>query len=412
MAPLCAQAQKAAPAAKGPEDATRQQIDDATRASQRQTTLRKEAMDKAARAQAEENRLAAQKADPSSGAAIQELKDALKGFEALRDQVRGQLGADDSLASQLLAAADKLSRFPKETWAAAVGARRDDAGNGQWAMRQIAHELTNSAKALQKSRKALDDAEQKAVKAAALIGDLETARAREAEARTQALAAAHAARENAEKDAAEAAQKAASEAARAETLRSMLAVLETQRHLQEARAMEDARRAQKEQKPEAVEAAKIREAAVARPSGGIMLTPHAKPAGQLAAPVKGDLVKAWGDPDEGEPATGQSWKTAPGAKVVAPCGGTVAFAAPFRGYGPLVIIECGGGYHVVLSGMKSLGVAPGQTVRDTDPVGEMPSASAEPKPDSARAEVRPVLYFEFRKGGKPVNPAPWLRPSG
>jgi septal ring factor EnvC (AmiA/AmiB activator) len=194
----------------------------------------------------------------------------------------------------------------------------------------------------------------------------------------------------------------------------MMTVLETQRHLEEAKAMEDARRAQKEQKPEAMEAARIREAAVARPAGGPSLTPHARPSGQLAVPVKGELVKSWGDPEDGGPATGQSWKTDPGATVVAPCGGTVAFAAPFRHYGPLVIIECGGGFHVVLSGMKHLGVAPGQTIRDTDPIGEMPAPDAGATSDTpaARTAASPVLYFEFRKGGKPVNPAPWLRAAG
>ena len=43
----------------------------------------------------------------------------------------------------------------------------------------------------------------------------------------------------------------------------------------------------------------------------------------------------------------------PSASVTAPCDGWVVYAGPFRSYGQLLIINAGGGYHVVLAGMDA-----------------------------------------------------------
>jgi len=84
----------------------------------------------------------------------------------------------------------------------------------------------------------------------------------------------------------------------------------------------------------------------------------------------------------------------------------VAFSAPFRSYGLLLILDCGGGYHTVLAGFERLDVKVGQTVAAGEPVGVMPSW------DPASTGDRPTLYVELWREGKPVNPAPWLRASG
>jgi murein hydrolase activator len=256
-------------------------------------------------------------------------------------------------------------------------------------------------------------------------------------------------RKTLEQEAETAAKRAAAEAARADTLRSMLQILETQRRLEEAQAREDELRAQREQKDAAAEAARVRQVALGRPSGSGTLTADAKPAGQVIQPVAGTLVHGWGDPQDGEPATGQSWQTEPGARVVAPCNGTVAFAEPFRGYGLLLIIDCGGGYHAILAGLDQMQVAPGQAVLGGDTVGAMQAAGTAaptgvhsgatsdsaasapsdgrsdpasagtastvadlPLPVSTRSPQSPILYFELRKVGRPVNPIPWLKSSG
>jgi septal ring factor EnvC (AmiA/AmiB activator) len=77
----------------------------------------------------------------------------------------------------------------------------------------------------------------------------------------------------------------------------------------------------------------------------------------------------------------------------------VEFAAPFRSYGLLVILACGAGVHVVLSGLQRLDVASGQTMQAGEPVGIMsPSTPG-------------GLYLEVRRGDEAVDPAPYLRPA-
>ena len=84
----------------------------------------------------------------------------------------------------------------------------------------------------------------------------------------------------------------------------------------------------------------------------------------------------------------------------------MAFAAPFRSYGLLLIVDCGGGYHAVLAGFDRLDVKVGQAVAAGEPVGVMPGW------EPGASGNRPALYVELRRDGQPVNPAPWLKASG
>jgi len=94
--------------------------------------------------------------------------------------------------------------------------------------------------------------------------------------------------------------------------------------------------------------------------------------------------------------------------VTSPCDGWVVYAAPYRSYGKLLILNAGGGYHVVLAGMERISVDIGQFVLTGEPVAAMGSG-----PQVASAVVtgasssQPVLYIEFRKDGSPVDPNPW-----
>jgi septal ring factor EnvC (AmiA/AmiB activator) len=81
------------------------------------------------------------------------------------------------------------------------------------------------------------------------------------------------------------------------------------------------------------------------------------------------------------------------------------FAGPFRSFGLLVILDCGGGAHFVLAGMDRLDVEVGRAVRAGEPVGVMAGW------DPQAAGPRPALYVELRRGEQTVDPAPWLRGS-
>ncbi|WP_181705003.1 murein hydrolase activator EnvC family protein [Chthonobacter rhizosphaerae] len=130
--------------------------------------------------------------------------------------------------------------------------------------------------------------------------------------------------------------------------------------------------------------------------------------GRLALPVRGVTVQEFGaDNGLGGTAAGLSVATRAGARVTAPADGWVVYAGPFRSYGQLLILNAGGGYHVVLAGMDRIDVELGQFVLTGEPVGVMGSqrlASAA-VPDASLSQ--PVLYIEFRKDGASIDPAPW-----
>jgi septal ring factor EnvC (AmiA/AmiB activator) len=109
---------------------------------------------------------------------------------------------------------------------------------------------------------------------------------------------------------------------------------------------------------------------------------------------------------------GTSIATRSGAQVTAPSDGWVVYAAPYRSYGQLLILNVGGGYHVLLAGMERITVDPGQFVLTGEPVAVMGSGTQVASvsvagPSSAIGSSQPVLYIEFRKDGTPVDSSPW-----
>jgi septal ring factor EnvC (AmiA/AmiB activator) len=129
--------------------------------------------------------------------------------------------------------------------------------------------------------------------------------------------------------------------------------------------------------------------------------------GLLPFPVNGARIREFGTPDgHGGTEKGLSIATRPGGQITAPCDGWVVYAGPFRNYGQLLILNAGGGYHVLLAGMERISVDLGQFVVTGEPVAVMgggaPSAGA-----LAGGTSQPVLYVEFRKDGVPVDPGPW-----
>jgi septal ring factor EnvC (AmiA/AmiB activator) len=127
--------------------------------------------------------------------------------------------------------------------------------------------------------------------------------------------------------------------------------------------------------------------------------------GSLPLPVNGVKVREFGDTDRlGGSEKGLSIATRAGAQVTAPCDGWVVYAGPFRSYGQLLILNAGGGYHVLLAGMDRVSVDLGQFVLTGEPVAVMGAGPAAVVGAGAR---QPILYVEFRKDGTPVDPSPW-----
>ena len=128
--------------------------------------------------------------------------------------------------------------------------------------------------------------------------------------------------------------------------------------------------------------------------------------GSLRLPAAGRRTKHFGDAEPaGGTARGISLQTRKEARITAPSDGWVVYAGAFRSYGQLLIINAGGGYHVLLAGMSRIDVSLGQFVLAGEPIAMMGNSAA---PSQGGADSsRPVLYVEFRKDGRPIDPDPW-----
>jgi septal ring factor EnvC (AmiA/AmiB activator) len=129
--------------------------------------------------------------------------------------------------------------------------------------------------------------------------------------------------------------------------------------------------------------------------------------GLFAMPVNGVKIREFGGSDGvGGAEKGISLATRPGAQVTTPCDGWVVYSGPFRSYGQLLILNAGGGYHVLIAGMERISVNIGQFVLTGEPVATMGTTSQVASILAANAS-QPVLYIEFRKDGTPIDPGPW-----
>ncbi len=380
----------------------------AERAQAAEVAAQKDAADRAARAVAEEQRLGDERIAAAERLRATEIATAqaaarMDALSAQRRDAATRLAKRAEAMQPLLPLIQRLALYPAETLLA-VPASPEDRLRGVLVLQGLARQLETEAEALRQDQAALEATIAAEAAEAPKLAAARAAQAERAAALDSLLTSTQAQRRRAETESEAAARRAAAEAARADTLRAALAALETQRKAEEAAAHEEALRAEKQKHAAEAEAARQREAALARPSGSLSGAQQAR--GQLTAPVSGTITRAFGAPTEAGAATGLAYQPAPGARVVAPCGGRIAFADKFRSYGQLVIIDCGGGYHAVLSGLDRLDARIGQTPRAGEPVGVM----ADWEPGSTAR--RPVLYLELRKDGLPVNPGPWLRASG
>lgn len=125
--------------------------------------------------------------------------------------------------------------------------------------------------------------------------------------------------------------------------------------------------------------------------------------GRLLWPVPGKLRVGFGTSRHGDLGTlieshGFEIGATVGTPVSAAANGRVIFAKSLRGYGKLMIVDHGDKYYTLYAHMA----------RFTKQVGGY-IAAAEVIAYSGY-EGRDSIYFEIRQGGKPIDPAGWLRP--
>jgi septal ring factor EnvC (AmiA/AmiB activator) len=126
--------------------------------------------------------------------------------------------------------------------------------------------------------------------------------------------------------------------------------------------------------------------------------------GSLSWPVNGKVAVPYGsqkDPKFNTPVfrNGVYIKTDDDA-VKAVYGGKVVFADWFKGYGNLVIINHGEGYHTLYGNLSETFLKVGDIIKGKDFIG---------KAGESGILNAPSLYFEVRYKGKPLDPMQWLK---
>jgi septal ring factor EnvC (AmiA/AmiB activator) len=385
-----------APLLLGAAPPTREQVQEADRARTALQAQQRAAQAKAASATSDERRLAAERVSAATalrGLEVQSAQaaDRVAELALRRDESQRRLAERAEALAPLLPVIQRLALYPAETLLA-VPMSPESAVRGILVLGGLSRQLEEDARALRAEQETLKQVSATLDKAIADLGNRQKAQTQQASALDGQIDSARLQRHAAEGEAADWAKRAAAEASRADTLRTAIARIEAERAAAEARLAAEARAASDAKSRAEI---RTRQEASARPSHGPMKV--------LVVPVAGTMLHSFGDAVDGNAATGIVYQVPPSARVVAPCAGRVVFAGPFRSFGLLMILDCGGGFHVVLSGFDRLDAQLGQNVQQAEPVGAMPSWNP------LALLHRPALQMELRRDGQPTNPQPYMR---
>lgn len=411
LATLALLAIPAAAPAQSPRD-----LREAERVAQERRQAAEEAVAELRRRAEEEVRLADQRVEAARRAQEAEAEVAEARLRVGEARQAGQAADAELLARAaafrpLLPVMLRLSLWPAET-VLAVPAEPEEALRGALVLRGMVRRLEEEAAALRAAQRAAAEALAVAEREEAALAAAER-RAREATAAVEAeLAEATRRRAAAEEAEDRAAERAQAAAAQARDLSEMLQRLERERVRREAEerasaaaraAAEARRRAEEARARRLAEEARERQAAPERPAQREAATaaPPRAVDGR-ALPVAGRIATQWGEGGPGGPHRGLTFAAGPGARVVSPCAGRAVYAAPFRSFGLLLIVDCGGGYHFVLAGLDRLDTAAGRRLLAGEPVGVLAGSGG----------AGASLYVELRRNGQPVDPRPWFAARG
>ena len=127
--------------------------------------------------------------------------------------------------------------------------------------------------------------------------------------------------------------------------------------------------------------------------------------GRMVLPVHGNIVETYGKHKHPEFnsytfSKGLSIAAGAGTEIKSIYDGSVIFADYFKGYGNMVIVDHGGGYFSLYAHASKITKKVGAEVARNETLATVGDV------DSAKG---PMLYFEIRYQGKPVDPAGWVR---
>ena len=140
--------------------------------------------------------------------------------------------------------------------------------------------------------------------------------------------------------------------------------------------------------------------------------------GSLPWPVLGTILLLPGETDaKGVTRPGVTLATRPLALVTAPWAATIRYRGPLLDYGNVMILEPGGGYLLILSGLETVYGDVGNVVGAGQPLGLMGGAASgdaeflSGSVDETGAMATETLYVEVRQKAEPVDPLTWFEPN-
>jgi septal ring factor EnvC (AmiA/AmiB activator) len=135
------------------------------------------------------------------------------------------------------------------------------------------------------------------------------------------------------------------------------------------------------------------------------LTGFSKLKGKLPWPLNGKIIVPYGtqrDPQFNTPIfrSGTYIQSNDDSFAKAVYGGKVVFAEWFKGYGELVIVNHGEGYHTLYGSLSEIFTKVGDIIKVKQKIGRVGNSGILNEPS---------LYFELRYKGKPLDPMQWLK---
>lgn len=165
------------------------------------------------------------------------------------------------------------------------------------------------------------------------------------------------------------------------------------------------KQAQAELAEEAVQLERLLAGLVGKPKGEAFeaAVSFAGLRGELPQPVEGSLAQGFGEHLHPRFRTktlqsGLLIAASGGAAVAAVADGKVAFADHYQSYGPMVILDHGGGWFTLYTHLQGLQVAKGQVLKAGEAVGAVGDTVDGPR-----------LGFEIRHQAQPQDPQKWLK---
>ena len=140
------------------------------------------------------------------------------------------------------------------------------------------------------------------------------------------------------------------------------------------------------------------------PAIEVSLAPFSDLKGLLKMPVKGNIINRYGRHYDAEFdithfRSGIDIQAKRGAKIQAVYAGRIIFASWFKGYGNMMIIDHGDNYYTVYAHLEDVYRKTGDFVNTGEDIATVGDTGS---------MVGPILHFEVRHHGKPINPLQWI----